>query len=561
MMSLIFKEIYIFSPQDKTAKHISFHEGINIITSNQEDGTDRGKSVIMRSLYYTLGAECHFEAKWETKNKIYILKFTINDNEYYLYRTSNLYKMFDKDKKLLFISIKSTDFAEKLYNYTNFAVQLPNKNTQHLEITPPVYNYLPFFLDQDHYDGSTYTSFRNLQMYSNYKDQVLYYHLGIYDNNYFNLVKEREGKNEEYNRLKDRYNILITMQQDIEEKIGYTVPSYDLSALEKDIELYKKEYMALISKLNNSKANLINLKNSLYDLQALQNEMHLLSTETEKKLKVLNKHICPECGSNIGNTIIIKSKKYNLIEDAVAITNSLQTNSYEIKEKITKEESIYKNLLKLLKFYDKKVKLNESNIKDILKYRGLSEFRDNIVSEKDAILLKQDNISTEINELYKKIKLYNKRKKDIEEKYYELLLNTRSHFGLYEISEDKLKKLTNHFCASGSNKNISTVIWYLAILQLRKEFNSNVIEFPVVFDSPNNVETDDEKKHALLEYILKNTPTTQLILSSIGFNPEEFNLSNINLITLKNPKYQLLDEKTYIKYVSFMEELTNAGLE
>lgn len=124
-----------------------------------------------------------------------------------------------------------------------------------------------------------------------------------------------------------------------------------------------------------------------------------------------------------------------------------------------------------------------------------------------------------------------------------------------------MKKLTNHFCASGSNKNIATVIWYLAILQLRKEFNSNVIEFPVVFDSPNNVETDDKKKHALLEYILKNTPTTQLILSSIGFNPKEFNLSNINLITLKNPKYQLLDEKTYIKYVSFMEELMNAGLE
>ena len=160
----------------------------------------------------------------------------------------------------------------------------------------------------------------------------------------------------------------------------------------------------------------------------------------------------------------------------------------------------------------------------------------------------------------KEIKLYNKRKKDIEEKYYELLFNSRSHFGLYEISEDKFKKLTNYFCASGSNRNISTVIWYIAILQLRKEFNSNAIEFPAVFDSPNTVETDDEKKHALLEYILKNTPTAQLILSSIGFNPTEFNLSNINLITLENTKYQLLDEKTYVKYVSFMDELINAGL-
>ena len=559
-MKLIFKDLYIFSPQDKTAKHIPFQEGINIITSNQEDGTDRGKSVIMRSLYYTLGAESHFEAKWDTKNKIYILKFAIDNQEYYLYRASNLYKMFDENKTLLFTSIRSTDLAKKLSYYTKFAVQLPNKTTELLEITPPVYNYLPFFIDQDHYAGTSYASFKNLQMYSNYKDSVLFYHLGIYNEDYFNLLKVKEKKNEENTKLKDRYSILHAMQKDIESKIGCTVPSYDLSALEKDVNLYKKEYITLVSKLNASKAKLISLKNNLYKLEELQQEMKTLSFETEKKLKSLNKHICPECGSNLVDTIILKSKKYNLIEDAFSISNSLQINVYELKENITKEESTYKKLLELLKFYDEKVKLNKSYIEDIVKYRGLSEFRDNIVSEKDSILLKQETISSEIKALLKEIKLYNKRKKDIEEKYYELLFNSRSHFGLYEISEDKFKKLTNYFCASGSNRNISTVIWYIAILQLRKEFNSNAIEFPAVFDSPNNVETDDEKKHALLEYILKNTPTAQLILSSIGFNPTEFNLSNINLITLENPKYQLLDEKTYVKYVSFMDELINAGL-
>lgn len=559
-MKLMFKDLYIFSPQDKTAKHIPFQEGINIITSNQEDGTDRGKSVIMRSLYYTLGAENYFEAKWDTKNKIYILKFIIDTQEYYLYRASNLYKMFDKNKNLLFTSIRSTDLAKKLSYYTNFAVQLPNKNTELLEITPPVYNYLPFFIDQDHYQCTTYASFKNLQMYTNYKDSVLFYHLGVYNEDYFNLLKEKEKKNEENTKLKDRYSILNAMQKDIESKIGCTVPSYDLSALEKDVNLYKKEYITLVSKLNISKTNLISLKNNLYKLEELQQEMKTLSLETEKKLKSLNKHICPECGSNLIDTVIIKSKKYNLIEDAISISNNLQINIYELKENIIKEESTYKKLLELLKFYDKKMKLNESYIEDIVKYRGLSEFRDNIVSEKDSILLKKDTIFSEIKALSKKINLYNKRKKNIEEKYYELLLNARSHFGLYEISEDKFKKLTNHFCASGSNKNISTVIWYIAILQLRKEFNNNAIEFPAVFDSPNNVETDDKKKHALLEYILKNTPTPQLILSSIGFDPLEFNLSNINLITLENPKYQLLDEETYVKYASFMEYLINAGL-
>ena len=80
----------------------------------------------------------------------------------------------------------------------------------------------------------------------------------------------------------------------------------------------------------------------------------------------------------------------------------------------------------------------------------------------------------------------------------------------------------------------------------------------VVFDSPNNVETDNEKKHALLKYILENTPTAQLILSGIGFDADEFGLADANIITLDNEKYQLLDADSYNKYSSLMEELCDA---
>ena len=61
----------------------------------------------------------------------------------------------------------------------------PDRSNDKLEVTPPVYNYLPFFVDQDHYEGSKYSSFKNLQQYSDFKDSVLFYHLGIYDEKYF----------------------------------------------------------------------------------------------------------------------------------------------------------------------------------------------------------------------------------------------------------------------------------------------------------------------------------------------------------------------------------------
>ena len=66
-----------------------------------------------------------------------------------------------------------------------------------------------------------------------------------------------------------------------------------------------------------------------------------------------------------------------------------------------------------------------------------------------------------ISALDKELRSYNAKKKKIEEEYYQLLSSSRTRFGLFEIDSDKFKKLTNNFTASGSNKNIATIIWYL----------------------------------------------------------------------------------------------------
>ena len=102
MSKLIFKDLYLFSPSEKLAKKVSFALGRTIITSNAQDGTDRGKSVIMKALYHTMGADCDFEGKWDDSNKTYILRFSIDDDEYYMFRHNKLFKLFDGKKNLLF---------------------------------------------------------------------------------------------------------------------------------------------------------------------------------------------------------------------------------------------------------------------------------------------------------------------------------------------------------------------------------------------------------------------------------------------------------------------------
>ena len=49
VMKMIFNTLYVFSPREKMAKTVSFSEGVNVVTSSQADGTDRGKTVLLRS--------------------------------------------------------------------------------------------------------------------------------------------------------------------------------------------------------------------------------------------------------------------------------------------------------------------------------------------------------------------------------------------------------------------------------------------------------------------------------------------------------------------------------
>ena len=131
-----------------------------------------------------------------------------------------------------------------------------------------------------------------------------------------------------------------------------------------------------------------------------------------------------------------------------------------------------------------------------------------------------------------------------------VLFATSKRFELKEISEGKLKDIKSTIKAGGSNKPIATVIWYMNLLKIKKEFNGDALLFPVVFDSPNNVETDDEKRRELLEYVFESIDgDAQLIISSLGFDINEFPDVDIdNVINLENEKYQLLNDEDYETY-------------
>ena len=395
-LKMIFKELFLFSPHDKLARRIEFQEGINIVTSSQVDGNDKGKSVIMRSLYHTLGAEALFAPKWEPKNKIFILHFSVDETTYYLYRSADLYKLFDGNRKLISVATKSSELAEQLKNITKFAVMLPSRQNETLEITPPVYNYLPYFLDQDHYEGSKFASFDKLGQYADYKDSVLFYHFGVYSDEYFSLIRRREELDNLVSGHIKRADILQEMIKDIDQKLEIGSYSGNLDALNHDISRYQRQYSSLVGNLNKSKMRLVELRNNLYDLEVLLKETEAFDISNESEIKKLKKHICPECGSEIVDTVSLKSKRYNISDDVVIIKNDLQISIHKCLDEISREETKYSDLLKIMEDYQKKMQINTKQVNDILRHKGLCEIRDGIVGEKHEV---QDLLDAEREDL------------------------------------------------------------------------------------------------------------------------------------------------------------------
>lgn len=560
-MKMIFNTLYVFSPREKMAKTVSFSEGVNVVTSSQADGTDRGKTVLLRSLYHALGADAYFDSKWKAEPKIYILQFSIDDHVYFIFRSGNLFKLFNEQKERISSVIHASDLAAELEKITGFAMKLPNRNENTLEITPPVYNYLPFYIDQDHYDGSKFSSFENLGQYSNYKEAVLFSHFGVYDEIFFDLVKQKELVGSDINKLNDRMRVLHAVQEDIIAKIGTGAYSGNIDALKRELKQHQREYSEIVDKLNKCKAKLFELRDKSYELTRLIFEVNKSERTNDVEIQQLRKHRCPECNSIITDTVRLKSKRFNFAEDIVIVRTEIETSLLDINQSIQTEEARYADLLTTMHLFEERVKMNSTEINDIVRYKGLCEIRDSVITERTEV---QDNIDEKENtlkEIEKELKKYAVKKKKATGRYISILTQERTAFCIEEITIESIKKLSSVFIGSGSNKNISTIIWHMAIIQVRNEFNKDAIRFPFVIDSPNNVETDDEKKFKVIQYILDHASISpQMIISAIGFVPEDYSLDDksINIIYLSNEKWHLLNEQDYHQNYNLLKELSEA---
>ncbi|HBF8686538.1 hypothetical protein KWV42_10370 [Clostridioides difficile] len=554
MNSLFVNSLYIFEYESKMAKKIDFKRGINILTSDEKSGNDVGKSVLLKSIYHTLGADSIFDHMWNKITKTYILNVTIKDKTYYVYRRDNLFKIYNTNFKKIFMTNNRDELSNYLSDLYSFKVMLPKRENEELELAPPVYSYLLNYIDQDHLDGSKFSSFNSLTQFPNYKENVIYTHFGLFDEEYYKAIKELEIlKSEEKNKKKER-EVTLNMLSKIKSYLGNLDAPESIEVLNIELNKTKEEYSNIVINLQKIKNNLMKIRNEKVDLELNIKEIELTRRNEMKKLKV--KNVCPSCSHEIED-IDSKFIINNQIEDLIILKDDLESEIIKCNRVIEKKEKEYQSLLEKLHEYESNMRINDDSISNVLKHKAYIDTKDDIVLDLEIIDKKIKKIQQTIEPYDKKIKEYNSLKKKANAKYEELMKKAKKDFGLEEIDENKIKNIKNNFIARGSNRAITTIMWYLTLLAVKYEFNENAIKFPLILDSPNNVESDEIKEESLFKYIFKNTKTdTQLILSSLGFNEMQFSEFEFdNIIKLENSKYNLLNREDYYNNIDILNKI------
>ena len=199
----------------------------------------------------------------------------------------------------------------------------------------------------------------------------------------------------------------------------------DLTALHSEVEMVKEEYSEIVSRLSKAKQHLIALRNERTELEVALLELREADKHNEKDIESLNQHTCPVCSSKLSDTTRLRAIKYNTSDDIIIVSNDIQRSVLEINNKIDSETNKYKELLTALEEYEAKFNMSSAQVNDVLRHKGFIEVRDSLLIELGQLKQALEKIKVDSDALNKKRREYDATKKNINNKYYQLLVSDK----------------------------------------------------------------------------------------------------------------------------------------
>ena len=546
MRKLILKEIQLVSLLEKRARKFQFHPKTTIIKGENHTG----KSSLIKSIYWTFGATPkNMHPNWQKADVISVINFSIDGISYSILRKGDFFAVFDEKRKVLGTFDKITSgLGPFLSNLLDYKIKLNNRANE--LITPqPAYFFLPFYVDQDVSWKENWAAFTNLSQLNNWKPNIINYHTGIKPNEYYEIKAKMESIQKQIDELERKKSVSVNVLKKLLDQMHTVVVDVDINVFKKEIDELMSNYKALKVKGEKVKDRIVVLKSQKVQVDKqvaiVHKTMNELRKDYEYALELANAVDCPTCGHTYENTF---GERFSIARDEDKCQDLLIKLKEEMKEldnKIEKEYEQYnknnKETAKIESLLEKKQ--GEVKLKDVIQHEGKKELKYILEAEISSLRTDVAELEYQIKELKEELKAIEdkKRQQEIKSQYFQLMKSFLLKLDVHTMAESSFKPITSTIKESGSGLPRALVAYYYSILHTMKKYSTSTF-CPIIIDSPNQQDQDEENLKKMMEFIFNEQPEdSQLILGLVDLGDYDFEGNVIEL----TEKYNLLQEESY----------------
>lgn len=527
MKKLRFESLELLSLKERRARRIRFHPKMTVIIGEN----DVGKSSVIKSIYWTLGAEAaKVHPSWVEANIKSLLTFTLDDVRYRVLRERNNFSFFTDDGKL---AMRANSVVKELAPFIaellDFKLVLSNRAGEP-EIPPPAYAFLPFYIDQD--DGWTkpLESFANLAQYSAYKRPVIEFHTGILPNEFYVLeANKRQIQIKQREFLADR-NVV----QKAIEKAGLTAAFDGLELSTEGHEVAIERLLVRLKQLREDRRTRAAKLAEILDQRVITDNqiatVRAALQEIEKDIifarDLPHEILCPTCGTSHQNDF---ANRYSIVEDREACLEFISGSMTKIQQLAKSAASIDAEvrdadaaMAEIQATLD--ARREDVSLADVIESKGRRIASDLFQQQFDGLTDEISKLVNEIKEIDDKLSALKDRKRrdKIVAFYAQLMLSYLDRLDVSNYSVQEFTKLPARISETGSDLPRSILAYFLAVLNTMNEFSTSFFG-PIVIDSPNQQDQDAKNVGTMIDLIMKAVPdNAQVILGTVSMHDQTF---------------------------------------
>lgn len=553
-MSIIFKQLMITDMSNKLSKKIIFSEGVNLITS---DKNSRGKSVVMKSLYHSLGANSDFDDIFTKDNVLFDLQLEHNGNLFRVCRFKDSYRVFKnheliKTVKKGNINELSLFFKEEIDTY----VYLKNREKT-TELAPPAFLFIPYYLDQDLSWKREQFPFNNIGQYENLsRNELYYYHLGVFTDEYNQNKSRQFSIKKEIDEIEKKAEKENAVFSELKKILGNEVIAINETEFQAVVSTYSIKMNSLLIELDKKRRIISTLEKE--KIEYLIEERRISSTLKkirENKFENIKKLECPVCKSEIE---IDLEKELGVIYDEKILTLRLDSISKlveEIEEKTLVENKQRTILQENIANYEKSIFENRKLLSEYFNRKATEELLQQKSVEATEHTYMVNQLKDALSILREKTREFRNKSDGVDKTFVE---NYKTELYALETPEFNSKLIKPFIKAkiSGSQYVRSTLAFYYSFIKTKEDYGIQDFLFPMVIDSPREGEQDDLNSAIILDFIFKNKmPDYQLIVATVNADKYMTITDNIKLITLWSENRRVMNSMEYKENIDEINQM------